>query len=307
MKVLLIDDSPDALNIAKARLIKDGLDVICANSGREGLEAARRETPDLILLDVDMPDMSGFDVCRKLKSDAELCMIPVIFLTGSTDSTDKVEGLDLGAVDYVTKPFDAFELNARVRAALRSKHLQDLLIERARIDPLTELWNRRALMDRLEQEQVRIQLRGGSIACIIADLDHFKYVNDNYGHRVGDKILRLVAKGLTDQCRQSDLVARYGGEEFVILVPDEGTEGAATLAERCRRQIENIRLRVGEQEISVTASFGVADMTNLSSSETFIESADAALYRAKHAGRNRVTVASTEESVRRRLRCNFHR
>ena len=152
MKLLIIDDSPDALQVAKVRLAKENLDIVCAEGGISGLEMARLEKPDLILLDLEMPDMSGFDVCRALKSDLELCMIPVLFLTGSTTAEDKVRGLDLGAIDYVAKPFDAFELCARVRAALRSKHLQDLLIEHASIDPVTGLPNRRALMARLQSE-----------------------------------------------------------------------------------------------------------------------------------------------------------
>ncbi len=297
MKVLLIDDSSDALDVAKARLSKDDLDIVCADNGQSGLDAARRENPDLILLDVDMPNMSGFDVCRELKADAELSIIPVIFLTGSTETSDKVKGLDLGAVDYVTKPFDAFELGARVRAALRTKRLQDMLIEYARIDPLTELWNRRALMDRLGQEWAQIQRNGGSIACIMADIDHFKRVNDTYGHRIGDEVLRRVAKVLAGHCRQSDLPVRYGGEEFAVLLPDGDAESAAGLAERCRKEIEDTHVKVGEEDVSVTVSFGVADNDGLPSAEALIESADVALYQAKNAGRNRVAVARAGQTV----------
>ncbi|KKL08451.1 hypothetical protein LCGC14_2575720, partial [marine sediment metagenome] len=178
MRVLIIDDSPQALAIAKAHLAKEGLEVLCADNGRAGLATAKSCNPDLILLDLEMPDVSGFDVCRALKAAGDVCMVPIIFLTGSEDVEDKVRGLDMGAVDYVTKPFDAFELRARVRAALRTKRLQDLLIEHAQIDPLTELWNRRALMDRLSQEWSRLQRHGGSLAFVMADLDHFKRVND---------------------------------------------------------------------------------------------------------------------------------
>ncbi len=145
MKVLIVDDHPDSVAVAEARLAGENVTICSASSGAAALEAARREKPDLILLDVDMPDMSGFDVCRALKADVELCMIPVLFLSGSGNLEDKVQGLDLGAVDYVTKPFDSFELRARVRAALRNKHLQDMLIEHAQVDPLTGLCNRRAL------------------------------------------------------------------------------------------------------------------------------------------------------------------
>ncbi len=297
MKVLLIDDSPDALAIVEARLVKDDIKVVCAADGKSGLDAARRENPDLVLLDVDMPDMSGFDVCRKLKSDVELCMIPVIFLSGSGDAEDKVKGLNLGAVDYVTKPFDAFELRARVNAALRTKHMQDLLIEYAKIDPLTGLANRWGLMERLGQEWARIQRHGGTLSFIMGDIDNFKQVNDTHGHAVGDEVLRGVANVLVNRRRRTDLPVRYGGDEFAVLLPDESVQSAAALAERCREEIENIRIRSGQNDVSVTASFGVADTTNISSAEALIESADIALYRAKQKGRNRVAVAPPGESA----------
>jgi two-component system cell cycle response regulator len=288
MKVLIIDDSPDALALARARLGKEGLDLICANGGKAGLEAAAGEKPDLILLDVDMPDMSGFDVCRAMKADTELCMIPIIFLSGSASSGDKVAGLNLGAVDYVTKPFDAFELCARVNAALRTKHLQDLLIKFANIDPLTEMPNRRALMDRMGKEWERVQRHGGSLSFIMVDIDNFKCINDTYGHSIGDKILQEVAKAITSSCRAIDLPARYGGEEFAVTVPDETSEGAAVLAERCRQAVADTQVTVGDQKVRVTASFGVASAVDVLSADALVEAADKALYRAKNAGRNRV-------------------
>ena len=158
MKVLFVDDSPEALAIAKALLAKEKFEeILCAGDGEEGLEMARRYKPDLILLDVDMPNLTGFDICRILKTDPELNMIPVIFVTVFNEMEDRIRGLDLGAVDYVTKPFDAFELRARVRAALRTKQLHDMLINLANVDPLTELPNRRALMKHLGHEWARAQ------------------------------------------------------------------------------------------------------------------------------------------------------
>ncbi|MCX5683038.1 MAG: diguanylate cyclase, partial [Planctomycetota bacterium] len=220
MKVLIIDDSPEALAVARARLEKEeNLTVSCAEGGQLGLKALKAEKPDLILLDVDMPDISGFDLCKTIKADPELCMIPIVFLTGSSDAQDKIRGLDLGAVDYISKPFDAFELRARVRAALRTKHFQDLLIEYAQIDPLTSLPNRRALRERLAQEWDRLMRHGGRLSFIMVDLDHFKRVNDTYGHSIGDRVLQEAARVLQAQCRKIDLPARYGGEEFGIVVP----------------------------------------------------------------------------------------
>jgi len=299
MKVLIIDDDPDALEVAKSRLAKEGLDILCIDGGVRGLEAARRETPDLILLDVDMPEMSGFDVCRALKSDRELCMIPVLFLSGSCTGESKVQGLDLGAVDYVTKPFDAFELRARVRAALRTKRLQDLLFEHAHIDPLTGLPNRRALMERLYREWSRIDRHGGQLSFVMADIDHFKLVNDRHGHGAGDRLLQEVAGAIAGQCREVDLPARIGGEEFAIIVPDETAGGAVRLAERCRAEIEKSCVVVNDEVVRATASFGVADADGLTSPELLMKLADEALYRAKESGRNRVETNNTVAAPRK--------
>ncbi len=293
MKVLIVDDSPEALALAKARLAHEALDVVTADCGTKGLEMARSEKPDLILLNVDMPDMSGFDVCRTLKADKDLYMIPVIFLSGLDDAKDKVEGLNIGAVDYVTKPFDAFELRARVRAALRTKHMQDLLIKHVHIDPLTAMPNRLALMTRLEQEWARVQRHGGSLSFIMADIDHFKLVNDTHGHHVGDEVLQKVSQVITLQCRAIDLPARYGGDEFAVIVPNETAQGAMVLAERCRRAIAEGRVRIKDGEVWVTASFGIAEATNAPSADALVEAADNALYQAKRAGRDQVAVASS--------------
>jgi diguanylate cyclase (GGDEF)-like protein len=298
MKIVVVDDSPDALALAKARLAKEYVDILCADGGKTGLEMIRRETPDLILLDVDMPDVSGFDVCRILKNDAELFAIPVIFLSGSGDAQDKVRGLDLGAVDYVTKPFDAFELRARVRAALRTKRLQDLLTMHAHLDPLTELSNRRAMTKRLGQEWERIQRHGGTLSFALADVDHFKQVNDTFGHSVGDRVLRRVARALVTQCRQIDLPVRYGGEEFAVIVPDETAEKTRHLLERCRECIADTHLNVGDAEVRVTVSFGAADSSDRPSLEAMVEAADHALYQAKQTGRNRVEIATHGEPAR---------
>ena len=289
-RLLLVDDDVESLAVAQARLANDQIEISCATSGRAGLEAAKSQKPDLILLDVDMPDMTGFDVCRILKADPELCMIPVLFLSGSGTPGDKVRGFDLGAADYITKPFDDFELRARVRAAIRTKELQDLLIEHAHIDPLTGLPNRRALMDRLQMEWARMQRHGGELSFIMADIDCFKRVNDTYGHSIGDKVLQEVARTIARQCRESDLPARYGGEEFAVVVPNEGISGAVHLAERCRQAIEKVKLPTKGDAIRPTASFGVADAVGVPSAELLVDHADQALYRAKAAGRNRVTV-----------------
>ncbi len=284
-RLLMVDDDVESLAVARAHLADDEIEISCATDGRAGLEAAKSQHPDLILLDLDMP---GFEVYRMLEADAELCMIPVLFLSGSGTPDDKVRGLDLGAADYITKPFDDFEL--RARAAIRTKQFQDLLIEHSHIDPLTGLSNRRALMDRLQMEWSRIQRHGGRLSFIMADIDYFKRVNDTHGHSIGDKVLQEVATVIATQCRDSDFPARYGGEEFAVVVPDEATSGAVHLAERCRQEIEKTNLSAKGEPISPTASFGVADAAGVPSVELLMEHSDQALYQAKDAGRNKVTV-----------------
>ena len=290
MNVLIVDDSEDALVLARRRLAPENVEITCARSGEEGLELARATKPDLVLLDVNMPGMSGFDVCRAIKGDDALSSIPVVFLSGSGGPEDKVKGLDLGAVDFVTKPFDAFELRARVRAALRTKALQDMLAEQAKLDPLTGLANRRALEQRLTQEWDRKQRHGDTLSIAMADIDHFKRVNDQFGHPVGDRVLQAVAGVLKDQSRGMDVPARYGGEEFAILIPATSMEGAAILAERCREGVENLRTVHSGQEVRTTASFGVANCEGHVSWSEVVSAADDALYEAKRSGRNQVKV-----------------
>jgi len=285
MKIQIIDDSPEALAIARARLAPEGVEITTAQDGLTGIAMACEDKPDLILLDLDMPGLDGFEVCRRLKSDAQTCMIPIIFLTAS-GRTNIVRGLDLGAVDYVSKPFEAYELQARVRAALRSKRLQDLLIQYAQIDPLTELGNRRALLERLGQSWSRVQ-RGESLAFIMCDVDRFKLVNDEHGHLVGDRVLQGIAGAIRATCRQSDFPARYGGEEFAILVHGATHQEATVLADRCRQNVAHLQISLRGGTICPTASFGVADSTTAHTSEELIQQADRALYTAKCTGRNR--------------------
>jgi len=286
MKILVIDDSPDALAVARARLACEGHEILYACDGKEGLETAGRDNPDLVLLDVDMPGMPGFEVCRRLKSEAITSPIPVIFLSGSSGADDKIKGLDLGGVDFVTKPFDAFELCARVRAALRTKSLQDLLWKYALIDSLTEVSNRRALDECLKVNWARHLRHEGRLSIIMVDIDHFKKVNDEFGHATGDEVLRRVARLLAAGCRESDTLARYGGEEFVVVAPEIPLQGVTAFAERLRMNISSRPLTAYGRALAVTASFGVADSEGRKSAEELLQTADEALYRAKSAGRN---------------------
>lgn len=299
MKVLIVDDSPEMLAIARYWLEREGLQVECTSTGREALGKAADGVPDIILLDIDLPDMTGWDVCRALKSSPAVSHIPVIFLTASVETADVVRGLDLGAVDYVTKPFDPPVLAARVRVGLRTKRLQDLLRTSALLDPLTELPNRGAFEARLREEWDRRGRYGGELALVLLDIDHFKRVNDRWGHRVGDQVLQEVAQRIRGTCRRCDLAARYGGEEFAIIAPSVDAEHAAYLAERIRAAIAGDPVATDRDAIPVTLSAGVSDATGLAESAALVERADEALYRAKRTGRNRVVTLSGAPLARR--------
>jgi diguanylate cyclase (GGDEF)-like protein len=293
----VIDDSEFIHELVRARLRQEGLQVEHVLSGKAGLERAVQNPPDLILLDVEMPEMDGFEVCQVLKDRAETRHIPVIFLTGQSEPRDKVKGLDLGAVDYVTKPFDEVELRARVRAALRTKRLQDLLQQQSFLDGLTGLWNRGYLDHRLEGELNIARRYSRRLSLVLGDIDHFKRVNDSHGHLFGDHVIQRVAEVLSRHARRSDVACRYGGEEFALLLPGAGIPEAGVVAERLRMAVEAERfLARGESPVPVTISFGVASTDSLEpmTGESLIARADRALYDAKQAGRNRVHLYVTD-------------
>lgn len=295
-RVLIIDDSVVIQRLVQARLRADGFEVATGNDGSEAIELAKNFQPDVILLDIDMPVMNGFDACRALKDNSTTSSVPVIFLSSQTRTEDKVRGLDIGAIDYVTKPFDPVELRARVRSAYRTKYLLELLEQKAQIDGLTGLYNRAFFDARIKEEMERARRYRHSLALVIFDVDRFKRLNDTYGHSFGDVVLAEVAETARLIARQTDVVARYGGEEFVITLPEQTLEGAAQLAERVREGIEELQLRHNGEKISVTASFGVASTIEVGyeSIPELVNTADRMLYAAKESGRNRVCVASKE-------------
>lgn len=286
--VLVIDDSTDLHALIRVRLAKEQVTVLSASDPDSGIAAARTCAPDLILLDVDMPGRDGFSVCSELKSHPETRDIPIIFLSGAASTDDKIRGLDLGAVDYIAKPFDAAELRARVRATLRTRELMMLLSKKAMIDGLTGLWNRRYLDAQLVVELHASRRSGEPLSCIMADVDHFKAINDQYGHGFGDECLRRIAEVLTEHSRPKDIVCRYGGEEFAILLPGTSSEVAGVVAERLRATVESLLFYYCDRPVKATCSFGVAHLRE-KVPPTILELADEALYQAKHGGRNRVT------------------
>lgn len=309
--VLAVDDSQTNLRILTDYLSKTGYEVLTAENGEDALQLAELAQPDAILLDVMMPGIDGFETCRRLGKNENTCEIPVIFMTSLADVKSKVEGFEAGGVDYVTKPFFIEEVLKRLRLhierkrmeqylreeILKRKHVEEKLRILATKDSLTGLNNRRHFFDIATREFDRHRRYGGNISIAMLDLDHFKRVNDTYGHKAGDQVLRFTAQLCVNSLRGVDVVGRYGGEEFVVLMPEVGKYEAALAAERLRKVIENGRIDIGGETISITASLGIASdyHNNSSSLEELLNCADEALFKAKEAGRNRVVIWQPKE------------
>ncbi|WP_428624603.1 diguanylate cyclase [Sedimenticola sp.] len=289
--VLIIDDSP--INIEHlAQVLKSDYGIKVANSGELGIEVARSQRPDLILLDIVMPNMDGYEVCRRLKADDVTRKIPIIFITTKNEIEDETRGLSLGAVDYITKPFRTPIVKARVRTHIQLKHNSDLLEKLALIDALTNLPNRRRFEQILKREWARCRRSQASISIILIDIDHFKQFNDHYGHLAGDRCLSRVARALPIPLkRPADSIFRYGGEEFIAVLPETDHTVAVNLAEEMRAQVGKLLIPHTHSETShpyISISLGVATATPnaRSTPTTLVQLADKLLYAAKNAGRN---------------------
>ncbi len=298
-KILVVDDSRTQLDWLVQVLKREGYEVATASDGKEAIRKVRTEPPDLVLLDMILPDMDGLEVLRIVKARPDEEFIPVIILSVRSDLDSKVTGLRIGADDFLAKPFAEAEILARCAAMLRIKTLQDQLrrtqqklAEQAITDELTGLKNRRAFDERLQEEFRRAQRYTDPVSLIMLDLDHFKLVNDRYGHPVGDQVLRGAAEQIRTSTRDPDICARYGGEEFAVILPKTHLSGALSVAERIWKQL-------GEREYTpvgggapfhVTASLGIAfyPSKDITTPELLVRFADEALYQAKRAGRNTI-------------------
>lgn len=294
--LLLVDDVPANLDVLLEHLQGEQVRLLAATSGKDALRLAQKDPPDLILLDLMMPGMDGYEVLRQLKDHTATREVPVIFVTAMSDSVDEARGLAMGAVDYIAKPFVVPVLKARVKNHLELKRKSDLLARLGQIDGLTGISNRRHLETRLGQEWDRCQRHGRPLSLVMIDVDHFKSFNDHYGHGHGDDCLRHVAMALSACNRRSgDLLARYGGEEFMALLPDTTAEQAARTAEELRKAVQSLGIahHYSSSAATVTASLGVATVvpSKRSTADQLMEEADKALYLAKRAGRNCVRKA----------------
>lgn len=298
--ILVVDDIDDNLEILGNLLTFDGYEVQTARSGEEALKRVQESCPDLILMDVLMPGMSGFELCEQLKSRENTKDIPVIFVSSMADIDSKIKGFKVGGVDFINKPYQHAEIIVRVNTHLTMLRLRQHLerqnaeLERlANTDYLTNLYNRRRFFHEAECEFAEAMGVGKPISITLIDLDYFKQVNDTYGHLVGDQVLVHIAKLIRMYSRVRDVAARYGGEEFILLHPAIKKENAFLVAERIRKSVEENPFLLDGKEIKVTLSAGVVD-TNTCTGRARIDDvlrlADKALYRAKDVGRNQVVV-----------------
>lgn len=290
-KVLVIDDSPDVHRLLHARLRHEDLELVSAHGGLEGIKTAEEINPSLILLDLDMPEVDGFETLRLLKDNDKTVGISVVVLSGLQSSTDKVTAFDLGAVDYITKPFDLMELRVRVRAAIRMQELIQLLAQRAQIDGLTGLYNRKHFDERWDAATAHNKRHGAPLSLAMFDLDHFKSLNDSFGHPAGDNALRVFAELIQRVSRTTDIPCRYGGEEFALIMPETSPADAEKLCERIGSELRELSWPA-HPERNVTVSIGIAGAETSASvaAAGWIEEADKALYSAKQGGRDRVHV-----------------
>lgn len=289
LKALVADDNILNIKLLQDILIDENFEVYTADNGLPVLEMARELLPDVILLDIMMPGLDGFRVCELLKNDPDVKDIPVIMVTAKTDGNDIRQALDIGAFDYIRKPFDEIEAVARIYSAIRYREQQNKLLEFATKDCLTGLFNRAILMELFEKELSRQERCGSDIAFVMMDIDHFKQINDTYGHVAGDTLLREFSGILAGSVRQSDIIGRYGGDEFSLILSRLDLDNILPFCERIRKIIEQSQFLFEGDAILVTTSMGICVKRpdqNITAIE-MIQNADAALYRAKNSGRNR--------------------
>ncbi len=300
IRVLVIDDD-EAIHDEVEHALKPHLvdHVESSYTPGDAIRAAFESPPDVILLDINLPDMDGFKVCRILKESGATRDVPVLFLTVDTNVVHLARALDCGATDYIRKPVNPIELQARVRVALRDKQLVDLLKEQARIDALTGLWNRAALDDALVAAAAAHERTAQPVSFLMVDLDHFKEVNDAYGHGVGDQLLRSAGSAIKACCRPYDVPCRFGGDEFgVIFGQIEGSD-ARCAANRMLNRLREVEVAVGTNTLTVATSAGLAASDALRdgfSAQDMLKAADSALYRAKKKGRNKLVVVGEEKA-----------
>ncbi len=306
--IAIVDDDAAIRRLVRLFLHRSGYETLECTTGTEAREMLTSQHWDLAILDRRLPDLDGVVLAHELKSNPDFRARYVIMLTGEDEQEDKIEGLELGADDYITKPFQSPELMARIRAGKRIVDLQKELIETNRrlellsiTDGLTKLHNHRYFQDELSRAFEESQRYQRPLSLAMIDIDFFKKVNDTYGHAVGDEVLKCAARLFRDSVRSTDLVARYGGEEFAVMMPETTLPDSIAFAEKIRALVESTTMGTQAGDLKVTVSIGVASvpLTRIHSPKELIVAADKALYRAKRGGRNQVQAEKRREGLAR--------
>jgi len=289
LTVLVIEDHPDQRDLLAIVLQREGYRVITAANGVEALEKLQHETVQIALSDIMMPKMDGFELINRIRKDPSLKNLYVILITARIQEGDRVRGLDLGADDYITKPFSFSELLARVRVGSRVVQYQQHLEHQTLVDSLTGLYNRRAFEKKILEEFERAKRYQHPLSMLILDIDNFKTINDTYGHNGGDAALKKISETLKIKTRQSDFQSRYGGEEFVLILPETDQENAIQVAAKIQDEIRSSVFSSESQQFSLTVSIGISSLSvrEYSDWNEMLHDADLALYRAKRNGKDR--------------------
>jgi two-component system, cell cycle response regulator len=300
LTILVVEDHPDQRDLLAIVLKREGYKVITAANGVEALEKLESENVQLALSDIMMPKMDGFELIKRIRANAALKNIYLILITARIQEGDRVRGLDLGADDYITKPFSFSELLARVRVGSRVVQYQRHLEHQSQVDSLTGLFNRRALEKKFQEEFERAKRYGSPLSALIFDIDNFKAINDTYGHLSGDAALVKIAETLREITRQSDFSARYGGEEFVMILPETDHESALLVAGKIHGTIRSLSFGTTHQPFTLTVSIGVGSTSvrAYAAWRELLDDADRALYLAKNAGKDRVELYETGDKTR---------
>ena len=293
--VLIVDDNLTNSTFCEKLLGKNGYETSVCSSGEEALEFISKNTPDLILLDIVMPGIDGYQFCDQLKRAPRLKDTPVIFLSAMNDENSIINGFKCGGVDFITRPFRGQELIARTRTHIELKKAKEKLLRMAVTDELTGLFNRRYFMSRLNQEFERVKRYESIFTFIMIDIDYFKKINDTHGHLAGDCVLRNAAEIMKKSLRLSDTVGRIGGEEFAILLPETEIEYGLEIADRLRKKVDMADIVFEDNKLKLTISAGISDSdSNDLTVDAVLNRADVALYEAKEGGRNRVKAIKAE-------------
>lgn len=302
MQIMIVEDDPISRRILEGFLNKWGYDTVSVRNGSEAWGLVQSmEIPNIIISDWMMPNLTGIELCERIRNLESTGYIYFILLTTKTEKKDLIRGLESGADDFIVKPFDHEELRSRIKIGERIIRLEQRIVSLANTDYLTGVLNRRAFMERFGAELNRCLHKKQSLSVVLADIDHFKRVNDEYGHLAGDFILKRFAEVLDARRRPYDILGRYGGEEFIICLPETGTAQAAGIAGRMRKEVADtgFSLPGGDAAIRITASFGVFSeaVRSQHTPEALIKAADDALYRAKEKGRNRVETVPSGDLI----------